>query len=58
LVFKFKCAGNRMACGFETTANTNEQLMIQIATQTKQAHNNATAPTDVMTKVQAVTKQI
>ena len=56
--FKFKCADIGMACGFETNANTKEQLMTQIATHAKQAHNMATIRTDVLTKVQAAIKPI
>ena len=57
MAFKFKCADIGMACGFETTANTKDQLMTQIATHAKQVHNMTTIPTDVMTKVQAAIKQ-
>jgi predicted small metal-binding protein len=57
LAFKFKCADIRMACGFETTVHTKEQLTMQIATHAKQVHSMTTIPTDVMTKVQAAIKQ-
>jgi predicted small metal-binding protein len=46
-----------MACSFETTADTKEALMTNIANHAKEAHNMATVPPDVMTKIQAAIKQ-
>jgi predicted small metal-binding protein len=55
---KFKCADIGMDCGFETTANTTEQLMPNIANHAKTAHGMAEIPKDILAKVQAAIKDI
>jgi predicted small metal-binding protein len=55
---KFKCADIGMNCGFETTANTTEQLMPKIADHAKTAHGMTEIPKDILAKVQAAIKDV
>ena len=53
----FKCADVGMKCGFETKADSKEQLMMNIANHAKEAHNITTIAPDLMMKVNAAIKQ-
>ena len=53
----FKCADVEMKCGFETKADSKEQLMMSIANHAKEAHNITTIAPDLMMKVNAAIKQ-
>lgn len=55
---KFKCADLGMKCGFEATADTVEQLMSKIASHAKEAHGMTDIPKEILTKVQAATKDV
>jgi predicted small metal-binding protein len=55
---KFKCADIGMKCGFETTADTTEQLMPKIANHAKTAHGMTSIPSDILAKVQAAIKEL
>jgi predicted small metal-binding protein len=46
-----------MQCGFETKAENREELMKNIATHAKEAHNITTIAPDLMMKVTAAIKQ-
>ena len=52
----FKCADIGMKCGFETKADSKEQLMKSIANHAKEAHNITTMTPDLMMKVTAAIK--
>jgi len=58
MVKKFKCADIGMKCGFETTADTTEQLMPKIAEHAKTVHGMTEIPKDTLAKVQAAIKDI
>jgi predicted small metal-binding protein len=47
----FKCKDIGMACGFEATAKTEDELIKKIAEHANKAHNMKTIPPDVMAKV-------
>jgi len=53
----FKCADVGMNCGFQTTANTTEQLMPKIADHAKTAHGITQIPKELLAKVQAAIKE-
>lgn len=55
---KFKCADIGMNCGFETTADTTEQLMPKVAAHAKTVHGMTEIPKDILAKVQAAIKQV
>jgi predicted small metal-binding protein len=57
LGFSFKCADIGMQCGFETRADNREQLMKDIATHAKGAHNITTIAPDLLTKINAAIKK-
>jgi predicted small metal-binding protein len=46
-----------MKCGFETKADTKEQLMKSIANHAKEAHNITAIAPDLMMKITAAIKQ-
>lgn len=53
----FKCADIGMNCGFQTTANTTEQLMPKIAEHARTAHGMAQIQPDILANVQASIKE-
>ena len=53
----YKCADIGMKCGFETKADTKEQLMKSIANHAKEAHNITAIAPDLMMKITAAIKQ-
>jgi predicted small metal-binding protein len=57
LGLSFKCADIGMQCGFETKAENREELMKNIATHAKEAHNITAIAPDLMMKVTAAIKQ-
>jgi predicted small metal-binding protein len=58
LAKKFKCADIGMNCGYETTADTTEQLMPKIAAHAKSAHGMSEVPKEIMAKISAAIKNI
>lgn len=54
----FKCADVGMNCGFQTTANTSEQLMPKIAEHAKNAHGLSQIPQELLAKVKAAIKEV
>ena len=53
----FKCKDIGMDCRFETTANTEGELMKKIAEHGSQAHDMKTIPPEVMEKVKKAIKK-
>ncbi|MDP3879564.1 MAG: DUF1059 domain-containing protein [Dehalococcoidales bacterium] len=52
----FKCADVGMACSFEASAATKEELMQKIAKHGEEAHGLKTIPPDIMAKVEQAIK--
>jgi predicted small metal-binding protein len=57
LGLSFKCADVGINCGFETKADSRDQMMKSIAIHAKEAHNITTIAPDLMMKVTAAIKQ-
>lgn len=53
----FKCKDVGMACTFETTAKTEEELMKKISEHASKAHNMKTISPDMMAKVKKAIKK-
>ncbi|MBI4303660.1 MAG: DUF1059 domain-containing protein [Chloroflexi bacterium] len=53
----FKCSDVGMACDFQTTAKTEDELMKKIAEHGAKAHNIKTIPPDLMAKVKKAIKK-
>jgi predicted small metal-binding protein len=58
LAKKFKCSDIGMNCGYEVTANTQQDLMSEIAGHAKSAHGMTEIPKEVLAKVEAAIKEI
>jgi len=52
----FKCRDIGMACNFEATAKTRDELMKKISEHARKAHNMKTIQPDVMEKVKKAIK--
>ena len=53
----FKCADVGMDCGFEATADTEEELMKKITDHAREAHQMETIPPDMVEKVKQAIKR-
>jgi predicted small metal-binding protein len=53
----FKCADIGMECSYETSANTESELMAKIAEHGANAHDIKTIPEDMKDKIQKAIKK-
>ncbi len=53
----FKCSDIGMVCSFETSADTEAELMAKIAEHAKEVHDMKTIPPDMMEKVKKAIKK-
>jgi predicted small metal-binding protein len=53
----FKCRDTGMACSFETSADTESELMTKIAKHAGEAHGMKTISPDMMQKVKKAIKK-
>lgn len=53
----FKCADIGMKCSYETSANTDNELMKKIAEHGANAHDIKTIPADMQDKIQKAIKK-
>ena len=53
----FRCKDICVSCGFEATAETEDELMKKIAEHARKAHNMKTISPDVMEKVKKAIKK-
>ena len=56
--YKLKCADFGMNCSWEGSGNTMDELLMKGAQHTKEAHNMANMPPDMVAKVKAAVKQV
>jgi predicted small metal-binding protein len=53
----FKCTDIGMACPFETSAKTEDELLKKIAEHAAKAHDIKTVPPELMTKIKKAIKK-
>lgn len=54
---KFACKDIGLSCGFETSAETEEELMGKVAAHAKEAHNMQNVDAETMAKIKAAIKE-
>ncbi|MFQ6012826.1 MAG: DUF1059 domain-containing protein [Thermoplasmata archaeon] len=54
----FKCADIGFDCGYETTAESDQEMMEKLARHAQDVHDMATIPPEVVEKVQGAIREI